>query len=33
MRVRVGVDMSVDDAQLDGFGSEVQFIRIPEEPK
>ena len=27
------IDRSVDDALLDGFGSEVQFIRIPEDPK
>jgi hypothetical protein len=32
MRVRVGVRTSVDDALLDGFGGEVQFIR-PKIPK
>jgi len=33
MKVRVGVDTSVDEALLDGFGSEVQIIRIPEDPQ
>jgi phosphoglycerate dehydrogenase-like enzyme len=32
MKVRVGVDMSVDEALLEGFGSEVQIIRIHEDP-
>jgi phosphoglycerate dehydrogenase-like enzyme len=33
MKVRVGVDTSVDEALLAGFGGEVQFIRIPEDPE
>ncbi|MGA8154560.1 MAG: NAD(P)-dependent oxidoreductase [Terriglobales bacterium] len=32
MKVRVGVDTSVDEALLAGLGGEVQFIRIPEDP-
>ena len=33
MTVRVGVDLAVDDGLLRGWGSEVQFVRIPEDPK
>ena len=33
MKVRVGVDLSVDEALLAGVGSEVQFVRIPEDPQ
>jgi hypothetical protein len=33
MTVRVGVDLSVDEELLRGWGSEVQFVRIPEDPK
>jgi phosphoglycerate dehydrogenase-like enzyme len=33
MNVRVGVDVSVDDSLLAGFGREVHFVRIPEEPE
>jgi len=33
MKVRVGVDVSVDDSLLAGFGREVQMVRIPEEPE
>jgi phosphoglycerate dehydrogenase-like enzyme len=33
MTVRVGVDLSVDERLLQGWGSEVQFVRIPEDPK
>jgi hypothetical protein len=33
MTVRVGVDLSVDEGLLRGWGSEVQFVRIPEDPK
>jgi hypothetical protein len=28
-----GVDLSVDERLLQGWGSEVQFVRIPEDPK
>jgi phosphoglycerate dehydrogenase-like enzyme len=33
MTVRVGVDTSVDEALLQGFGREVQIVRIPEDPQ
>src|SRR5260370_4451649 len=33
MTVRVGVDIAVDEGLLQGWGSEVQFVRIPEDPK
>jgi hypothetical protein len=33
MKVRVGVDLSVDEGLLQGWGREVQFVRIPEDPK
>ena len=33
MLVRVGVDISVDEGLLQVWGSEVQFVRIPENPK
>ena len=33
MTVRVGVDLSVDDSLLAGFGREVQVVRIPEDPQ
>lgn len=33
MKVRVGIDLSVDEVLLEGFGNEVQFVRIPEDPE
>ena len=33
MKVRVGVDASIDDAFLEDFTQEVQLVRIPEEPE
>jgi phosphoglycerate dehydrogenase-like enzyme len=33
MKVRVGVDLSIDERLLQGWGSEVQFVRIPEDSK
>jgi len=33
MTVRVGVDVSVDEGLLQGWGTDVQFARIPEDPK
>lgn len=33
MKVRVGVDASIDDAFLKDFSKEVQLVRIPEEPE
>jgi hypothetical protein len=33
MAVRVGVDISVDEGLLQGWGNEVQFVRIPEDTK
>jgi phosphoglycerate dehydrogenase-like enzyme len=31
--LRVGIDQNVDEALLQGFGSGVQFVRIPEDPQ
>ena len=33
MKVRVGVDASIDDGFLEDFTKEVQLVRIPEEPQ
>ena len=33
MKVRVGVDASIDDVFLEDFTKEVQLVRIPEEPE
>jgi phosphoglycerate dehydrogenase-like enzyme len=33
MTVQVGVDLSVDERLLQGWGSEVRFVRIPEDPQ
>ena len=32
MKVRVGVDASIDNVFLEDFTKEVQLVRIPEEP-
>src|SRR5258707_2570178 len=32
MKVRLGVDATVDEALLQGFGKDIEIVRVPEEP-